>query len=133
MAAKNAPTALWRPGGGVEIQWAIDRRRGPGALPEPIRSDPRAAQRATSSGFWTPEVGLFWAIDAAYRRQGYASEAAQALIDFAFNEMRLGRIIATTETDNLASQAVMRKLGMRICHNPLPTPPGCSGGVLEKK
>jgi [ribosomal protein S5]-alanine N-acetyltransferase len=98
----------------------------------PYDQVPELRSGPTSSGFWTAEVGLFWAIDAAFRNQGYASEAAQALIDFAFSEMHLGRIIATTETDNLASQAVMRKLGMRICHNPLPTPPWLQVvGVLE--
>jgi RimJ/RimL family protein N-acetyltransferase len=74
------------------------------------------------SGYSTPEVGLFWAVDPDFQRQGYATEAAQALVDYAFAELRLKRIIATTEYDNLASQAVMRKLGMRLLRNPLPSP-----------
>lgn len=73
-------------------------------------------------GFATPEVGLYWAIDPAYQRQGYALEAARALVDFAFRELRLGRLLATTEYDNAASQAVMRKLGMRLLRNPYPEP-----------
>jgi RimJ/RimL family protein N-acetyltransferase len=36
--------------------------------------------------------------------------------------MQLRRLIATTEYDNAASQAVMRKLGMRLVHNPNPEP-----------
>ena len=80
----------------------------------------------------TAEVGLFWAIDPAHQRKGYASEAAQALIDYAFNEMHLVRIIATTEFDNLASQAVMRKLGMRLERNETGQPPWLQVvGVLE--
>jgi RimJ/RimL family protein N-acetyltransferase len=75
------------------------------------------------SGYSTPEVGLFWAIEPDYQLLGYASEAAQALIDYAFAELRLKRIIATTEYDNLVSQAVMRKLGMRLLRNPHPLPP----------
>jgi RimJ/RimL family protein N-acetyltransferase len=71
----------------------------------------------------TAEVGLLWLIDVAHQGQGYASEAAQTLIDYAFGAMRLQRLIATTEYDNLASQAVMRKLGMTIEHNPFPDPP----------
>ena len=39
------------------------------------------------------------------------------MIDYAFREMRLNRIIATTEYDNIASLAVMRKLGMRLEEN----------------
>ena len=71
----------------------------------------------------TAEVGLLWLIARAHQGQGYASEAAQTLIDYAFGAMRLQRLIATTEYDNLASQAVMRKLGMTIEHNPFPDPP----------
>ncbi len=77
---------------------------------------PRTVMRST------PEVGLYWACDPAYRRQGYATEAAQAVIDYAFRHMNLKRIIATTEYDNIESQGVMRKLGMTIERNPLPEP-----------
>jgi len=79
-----------------------------------------AAGRATS--YATAEFGLFWAIDPDHQRRGYASEAARAMIDYAFAELGLKRIIATTEYDNHASQAVMRKLGMRLEHNSLPEP-----------
>jgi len=75
------------------------------------------------SGKYTTEVGLFWVIDPQHQRRGYASEAARAMIDFAFKDLRLKRIIATTEYDNLASQAVMRKAGMRLMRNPQPEPP----------
>lgn len=69
------------------------------------------------------EVGLFWEIAAAHRRRGYATEAARALIAHLFQEENLGRIIAETDPDNLASQGVMRSLGMRIERNPYPEPP----------
>ncbi len=69
------------------------------------------------------EVGLFWAVDPAQQGHGYATEAARALIDFMFTQEKLHHIIATTEYDNTASQAVMRKLGMRLEHNPFPDPP----------
>lgn len=71
----------------------------------------------------TPELGLFWAVSRQHRGHGYAGEAARALIDFAFDEMHLHRIVATTEYENLASQQVMAKLGMRLLRNPLPGPP----------
>ncbi len=84
------------------------------------------------SGYNTPEFGLFWVIDPAYRRQGYATEAAQAMIDRAFRQMRLKRIIATTEYSNEASQQVMRKLGMKLSHNPLSEPAWLQVvGILE--
>lgn len=80
----------------------------------------------------TAEVGLLWLIDPAKQGQGYATEAAQTLINYAFQEMRLNRLIATTEHDNLASQAVMRKLGMTVERNPFPDPPWLQTvGILE--
>lgn len=69
-----------------------------------------------------PAMGLFWGTRAAHQKKGYASEAARALIQFVFDEMNLRRIVATTEYDNQASQAVMRKLGMSVECNPLDEP-----------
>lgn len=73
--------------------------------------------------FATPEFGLFYAIAPAQRHLGYATEAAQALVDFAFQFLRLKRVVAATHYENAASQGVMRKLGMRIERNPRPGPP----------
>ncbi|HMQ29328.1 MAG TPA: GNAT family N-acetyltransferase [Chloroflexaceae bacterium] len=81
----------------------------------------------------TAEVGLYWAVAPAHRGRGYAAEAARALVEFAFAEMHLHRIVATTDHDNLASQRVMARLGMRIERNPLPGPPWLQVvGVLEQ-
>jgi RimJ/RimL family protein N-acetyltransferase len=80
----------------------------------------------------TPEFGLYWAVHPDHQRRGYATEAARALTDFAFTVMNLRRIVATTEYENHASQAVMRHLGMRIERNPRPEPPWFQiVGVLE--
>jgi ribosomal-protein-alanine N-acetyltransferase len=78
---------------------------------------------ANTSGTFTAEVGLCWAIATSHRRQGFATEAARALVAYAFSSLRLARIVATTRHDNHASMAVMRRLGMRILRNPLPDPP----------
>jgi RimJ/RimL family protein N-acetyltransferase len=69
-----------------------------------------------------PAMGLFWATRTAHQRKGYAAEAAQAVIDFLFSYFNLRRIVATTEYDNEASQAVMRKLGMTVERNPFKEP-----------
>lgn len=80
----------------------------------------------------TAEVGLFWAIDPAHQNQGFASEAARAVIDYLFTHEKLGRIIATTGYDNLASQRVMQKLGMQVQHLDQPQlPDQFVVGVLE--
>ena len=75
-----------------------------------------------SAGAYRPEVGLYWATRTAHLNRGYATESAQALVGYAFGPMKLARIVATTEYENVASQAVMRKLGMSIERNPLPEP-----------
>jgi len=85
-----------------------------------------------SAGRYSPEFGLFYAISPAHRRQGYASEAAQALADYAFRHLHLKRVVATTDYDNLGSIGVMGKLGMRIEKNPQPGPSWLQVvGILE--
>jgi ribosomal-protein-alanine N-acetyltransferase len=80
----------------------------------------------------TTEFGLFWVIDPKHQRQGYATEAAEAMVEYAFKQLRVKRIIATTEHANVVSQNVMRKIGMRLTRNPLPEPPWLQVvGVLE--
>src|SRR5205085_7181660 len=74
-------------------------------------------------GETSTEFGLFYAMDPAHRRRGFAAEAASALVRYAFNTLLLWRVIATTSYENEGSMAVMRKLGMRICRNPFPDPP----------
>jgi RimJ/RimL family protein N-acetyltransferase len=89
---------------------------------------------ANKGGLAQAEVGLMWAITPEYWRRGYASETAQALIAYCFVELRLHRVIATTEHDNIPSQAVMRKVGMRIEKNPFPEPPWHQVlGILENR
>ena len=98
----------------------------------PFEQIPELRRGETAGGHYTPEVGLFWVIDPAHQRRGYAAEAARMLIEHAFKELRLERILAMTEHDNAASQAVMHKLGMRITCNSRPEPQWMQVvGVLE--
>ena len=54
------------------------------------------------------------------------------MIDAAFTRLRLGRIVATTDYDNIASQGVMRNLDMRIERNPMAEPKWMQiVGILE--
>ena len=82
----------------------------------------------------TAEVGLFWSIDPIYQNQGYATEAAKAVVDYLFEKEKLIRIIATTGYENRASEKVMLKLGMKVQHLIEPQPPDqFVVGVLENK
>ena len=83
---------------------------------------------------FTPEVGLFWAVHRDHQRRGYATEAAEAMIGYALDELRVGRLVATTERDNLPSIGVMKKLQMRVERNPFATPEWFQVvGVLERR
>ncbi|HEX2741953.1 MAG TPA: GNAT family N-acetyltransferase [Rubrobacter sp.] len=59
----------------------------------------------------TYEIG--WVFNSAYHGQGYATEAAVALLQYGFEALHLHRIIATCQPENVASWRVMEKLGMR--------------------
>ncbi len=83
----------------------------------------RHVGEAEPQPYYWPEVGLYWTVDSAYQRRGYATEAARALIAFAFGTLQLRRIVATTESSNLPSRRVMEHLGMRIEQAPPDAPP----------
>ena len=48
----------------------------------------RAASQDAFAHLYSPEFGLYYALSPAYQRQGYATEAAQALINYAFTRSR---------------------------------------------
>jgi len=48
-----------------------------------------------------------------YWNQGYATEAASAVPDYAFQQLRLPRLISLIRQSNRASQRVAEKVGMR--------------------
>ena len=77
---------------------------------------------APAGGPWTLEPGLYWALAPGHRGHGYATEAAAALCRELFAVLNPRRLIAMTEHANVASQAVMRRLGMRMLENPQPEP-----------
>ena len=56
------------------------------------------------------EVG--WRLAHRYWGQGYATEAAQAAVGFAFCELQVDEVVSFTAVINRRSEHVMRKLGM---------------------
>lgn len=54
-----------------------------------------------------------WHFNARFGGAGFATEAAQALFEYLFSAKSARRLFAYTEEDNLASQRVCEKLGMR--------------------
>jgi RimJ/RimL family protein N-acetyltransferase len=55
-------------------------------------------------GFWLNR--RFW-------RQGYGTEMARALLSFGFDELRLQRIFAWCDAENISSAKILEKIGMR--------------------
>lgn len=46
--------------------------------------------------------------------KGYASEAVQRMIRFAFNELKQKKLVAETQTANISSCRLLEKLGMNL-------------------
>jgi len=58
------------------------------------------------------EVEVAYLLAREYWGRGLATEAAQAIVDYAFADLRLPRLICLFEPENLASGNVARKIGM---------------------
>ncbi|WP_406175391.1 GNAT family N-acetyltransferase [Streptomyces sp. NBC_00996] len=59
------------------------------------------------------QVAIAWRLGRAFWGQGYASEAAQATLEFALQDRGLDRVVAVCRTSDTASANVLGKLGMR--------------------
>ncbi|MCL2055143.1 MAG: GNAT family N-acetyltransferase [Oscillospiraceae bacterium] len=60
------------------------------------------------------EGELGWMINKSYQGNGYATEAAKAVLNFAFNECKVRKVIATCDYRNGASVKVMKKIGLSL-------------------
>lgn len=70
------------------------------------------------AGLWhffddEPQPQLVYALLPPFTRQGYAVEAAQAVINYSFTQLDYDYLIAATDVANVASQNVAKKLGMK--------------------
>jgi RimJ/RimL family protein N-acetyltransferase len=60
-----------------------------------------------------PHAEIGWRLVRAAWGKGYASEASRAVLEHAFARLGLREVLAYTAADNVRSQAVMMRLGMR--------------------
>ena len=58
------------------------------------------------------EIG--WCLAPSAQGHGYATEAVKALLRVCFEQLGVRRVTAVAFADNAASQAVMRRVGMRL-------------------
>lgn len=59
------------------------------------------------------EGNIGWMLHPDYHGQGYATEAAEVLVRYAFRERHLHRLTSGCDTRNTASWRLMERLGMR--------------------
>ncbi len=59
-----------------------------------------------------PCVEIGWRLARAAWGHGYASEAARACLDHAFDDLDLPEVVSFTVTENARSRAVMERIGM---------------------
>lgn len=75
------------------------------------------------------EVELAFAFGKAFWGQSYAYEACQPLIDYAFNDLKIPRLLGGAKQTNSRSVRLQRRLGFDIYENDGPDYPGKSGWV----
>jgi RimJ/RimL family protein N-acetyltransferase len=86
--------------------WALEARQGgpllgfTGLTNVPIEAD------------FTPAVEIAWRLGKEHWGNGYATEAARASLAFGFAELGLEEIVAMAVPANIASLAVMERIGM---------------------
>jgi len=60
------------------------------------------------------EIEIAYLIDKAFWNQGLATEAAQGLLKYGFENLNLSRMICLMHPENIASQRVAEKIGMKL-------------------
>ncbi|QIH06757.1 MULTISPECIES: GNAT family N-acetyltransferase [unclassified Pseudomonas] len=64
-----------------------------------------------------PELEMGWRLVQRAWGRGFASEAARRIVEHAFADPQVERLVADAHVDNLASLAVARKIGFRVSHD----------------
>ena len=78
-------------------------------------SVPETPEAYTHASF---ELSILYGLSNKHRGQGYATEAANALVTYAFETLQVKRVFADTTRSNIGSINVMKRVGMRIAHHP---------------
>lgn len=61
----------------------------------------------------TEEIEIYYGFPKKYWGKGYATEAARAVLKFAFDGAKLATVVAVTNPKNIASQKVLQKIGLK--------------------
>ena len=78
-----------------------------------LREEDRLIGHLTFHPWYSPRIyEIGWVFHPRYHGQGYATEAAEAMLRHGFETRGVHRVIATCQPENVASWRVMEKLGM---------------------
>lgn len=99
----------------IERKIAHDERDGFGIWPVVHKADHRVIGECgvTHIEGTRPEIEIVWIFNKVYHGQGYATEAARAVMDYAFGELHIARLYALVDRFNAPSIAVANRLSMR--------------------
>ncbi|HHL3493514.1 TPA: GNAT family N-acetyltransferase [Legionella pneumophila] len=67
---------------------------------------------ATFKAHFTPAIEIGWRLSSKHWNQGYATEAAKAVLDYAFRKLDLDEVVSFTSELNKPSIRVMQKIGL---------------------
>lgn len=87
---------------------------------------------------FTPAVEIGWRLAYAHWSKGYASEAARAVLDYAFAELKLKEVVSFTAACNERSIKLMERIGLKrqmngdFSHTKLPKDHRLSRHVLYR-
>lgn len=59
------------------------------------------------------KLHIFYLIDVDYRNRGYATQCAEKLLSYAFNEVHVPIVNGGCDKNNIASYKIMMKIGMK--------------------
>ena len=62
---------------------------------------------------FTPAVDIGWRLKKSAWGKGYATEGAKRCLEFAFEKLKIEKIISTCTMNNKKSENVMKKIGMK--------------------
>jgi RimJ/RimL family protein N-acetyltransferase len=99
----------WRSLASLAGHWAL---RGYGKWAVERKSDGALLGRVgmiNPEGWPALEIG--WTLGKQYWGKGYATEAARAALDYAFTTQAVDRLISCIDANNVASQAVAKRIG----------------------
>ena len=102
----------WRSMAVIVGHWAL---RGYGIW---AMEDKATGQFAGYSGLWNPEgwpgQEVTWSVCAAFRRRGYAVEAAERVRAYAYEELKWPTAVSVIHPDNVASKSVADRVGATL-------------------